>query len=134
MALIDYPEVLGLWRSTPGIGLNDSDSAPAIANFFARNQDLSLVVVLPNGAIVAAVLCGHDGRRGFLYHLAVAEGHRRQGFARLLVTACLERLAKLGIQKCSVHLFDDNPAGRAFWLHNGWSERGDLRVLQKSTS
>jgi len=134
MALIDYPEVLALWRATPGIGLSDSDSAPAIANFFARNQDLSLVVVLPDGAIVAAVLCGHDGRRGFLYHLAVAEGHRRQGFARVLVSACLERLAKLGIQKCSVHLFDANADGRAFWLHNGWFERDDLAVLQTPTS
>jgi len=134
MALIDYPAVLELWRSTPGIGLTDSDSAPAIANFFARNQDLSLVVVLPDGAVVGAVLCGHDGRRGFLYHLAVAEGHRRQGYARLLVTGCLARLAKLGIEKCSVHLFADNGDGRAFWLHNGWFERGDLAVLQKSTS
>lgn len=134
MALIDYPEVLALWRATPNIGLDDSDSAPAIANFFARNQELSLVVVLPDGAIAAAVLCGHDGRRGFLYHLAVAEGHRRQGFARLLITACLGRLAKLGIQKCSVHLFDDNPEGRAFWLHLGWFERGELAVLQTPTS
>jgi ribosomal protein S18 acetylase RimI-like enzyme len=133
MALIDVPEVLALWRSTPGIGLTDADSAPALANFFARNADLSLVVVLPNRDVVAAVLCGHDGRRGFLYHLAVAEGHRRQGFARLLVSTCLERLARLGVEKCSVHLFDDNEGGRAFWRHNGWSERGDLRVLQKPT-
>lgn len=133
MSLLDVPDVLTLWRATPGIGLSDADSAPGMANFFARNPDLSLVVVLPSGEIVAAVMCGHDGRRGFLYHLAVAEGHRRQGFARLLVRSCLERLAKLGIQKCNVLLFDDNEDGRGFWRHDGWSERGDLRVLQKPT-
>jgi ribosomal protein S18 acetylase RimI-like enzyme len=134
MSLLDVPDVLTLWRATPGLCLNDDDSAPGLANFFARNPDLSLVVVLPDGAIVAAVLCGHDGRRGSLYHLAVAEGHRRQGFARLLVRTCLERLAKLGIQKCNAILLDDNADGRAFWLRDGWAERGDWRVLQKPTS
>ncbi len=134
MSLIDLPDVLDLWRSSAGIGLSDADSAPAIAQFFARNPDLSLVVVLPDGEIVGAVLCGHDGRRGYLHHLAVASEQRGLGIARLLVTTCLERLEKLGIQKCNVLLFDDNTEGRAFWLHNGWSERGDLRVFQKPTS
>jgi ribosomal protein S18 acetylase RimI-like enzyme len=134
MALRDFPEVLDLWRSTPGIGLSDADSAPAVANFFGRNPDLSLVVVLPDGAIVGAVLCGHDGRRGNLYHLAIAETQRGQGLARKLVTTCLERLGELGIQKCNVFLFDDNADGREFWLRVGWSERRDLRVFQKPTS
>jgi N-acetylglutamate synthase len=134
MSLMDVPDVLSLWRATPGLCLNDDDSAPGLANFFARNPDMSLVVTLPDGEIVAAVLCGHDGRRGFLYHLAVAEGHRRQGFGRLLVRTCLERLAKLGIRKCNALLLDDNDDGRAFWLRDGWSVRGDLGVLQKPTS
>ena len=134
MALLDLPEVLDLWRRTPGIGLSDADSAPAVANFFARNPDLSLVVVLPNGAVVGAVLCGHDGRRGNLYHLAIDESQRGQGLAKRLVTTCLERLERLGIQKCNIFLFDDNADGRKFWLHVGWSERRDLRVFQKPTS
>jgi len=133
MALIDVPAVLDLWRRSPGIGLREDDSAPALAKFFARNPDLSLVVVLPDASIVGAVLCGHDGRRGFLYHLAVDEGHRRRGLGKLLVNTCLERLAKQGISKCSVFLFDDNHAGRAFWERGGWSERLDLCVFQKLT-
>jgi ribosomal protein S18 acetylase RimI-like enzyme len=133
MALIDIPEVLDLWRRSPGIGLREDDSAPGLANFFARNPDLSLVVVLPDGTIVGAVLCGHDGRRGFLYHLAVAEGHRGGGLGKLLVNTCLERLAKQGITKCSVFSFVDNETGRAFWERGGWSERLDLCVFQKLT-
>ena len=88
--------------------------------------------MLPDGQFVAP-LCGHDGRRGFLYHLAVAETHRRQGLGKLLVDACLARLGKLGVQKCNVLLFDHNAGGRAFWLRRGWSEREDLAILQKAT-
>jgi ribosomal protein S18 acetylase RimI-like enzyme len=131
MSLEDLPDVLDLWRRTEGIGLSESDSAPAIASFFARNPDLSPVALTPEGRVVAAVLCGHDGRRGYLHHLAVDADHRKQGIAAELVGYCLDRLAALGILKCNVFLFRDNVAGAEFWRHNGWSPRDDLRVFQK---
>jgi N-acetylglutamate synthase len=81
--------------------------------------------------IIGAVLSGHDGRRGYLHHLAVAPDCRRQGIGRALVDACLDGLAALGIQKCNIFLLADNDLGKAFWKHNGWNERDDLKVLQK---
>lgn len=131
MTLEDCPQVLALWRQSEGIGLNDSDSAPAIANFFARNPDLSPVALSPGGEVVGAVLCGHDGRRGYLHHLAVAEEHRNQGIASELIDWCFDRLFALGIQKCNVFLFKDNAAGARFWQHVGWNARDDLRVFQR---
>jgi putative acetyltransferase len=131
MSLADYPEVLTLWRRTEGMGLSDSDSAPALARFLAQNPDLSPVAFEPDGAVVGAALCGHDGRRGALYHLAVDASHRGRGIARLLVDYCLSRLNALGIQKCNVLVFRDNDAGADFWRHNGWSEREDLRLFQR---
>ena len=83
--------------------------------------------------IMGAVLCGHDGRRGYLHHLAVAAAWRRKGIGRDLVEACLTGLGSAGIPKCNIFLLADNELGKAFWTHNGWNERGDLKVLQKET-
>jgi putative acetyltransferase len=133
MALGDYPEVLALWRETPGIGLSESDSAPELARFLAKNPDLSSVAVLPDASIVGAVLCGHDGRRGALYHLAVLPEYRGHGVGGALVTRSVELLAHAGIAKCNVFLFRDNLSGAEFWRHAAWIEREDLAVFQKVT-
>ena len=129
--LADYDTVLALWRSCAGIGLNESDTREAMAAFLIRNPSLSLVATAKDGAIVGAVLGGHDGRRGYLHHLAVAPAHRGRGLGRRLVDETLARLRRHGIQKCSIFLFADNAAGRAFWLREGWTAREDLVVVQK---
>ena len=131
MLLADYDAVRRLWEQTEGMGLNESDTREAIALFLERNPELSLVVTAPAGEIIGAVLCGHDGRRGYLHHLAVARAARGQGWGRLLVQECLRRLRGLGIPKCNIYLFATNEAGRGFWLHEGWSVRDDLVVMQR---
>jgi N-acetylglutamate synthase len=83
--------------------------------------------------IIGAVLCGHDGRRGYLHHLAVAAACRRKGIGRALVEACLTGLGSVGIPKCNIFLLADNELGKTFWTHNGWNDRCDLKVLQKET-
>jgi len=129
--LADYDTVLALWRSSEGIGLNESDTSAAIAAYLVRNPGLSLVATDEAGVIVGAVLGGHDGRRGYLHHLAVAPAHRGRGLGRSLVDETLTRLHRHGIQKCSIFLYANNAAGRAFWLREGWSARADLVVVQK---
>ena len=131
MSADDYPMVLALWRRTEGIGLGASDTAAGAARFLARNPDLSPLALAADGAVVGAVLCGHDGRRGYLHHLAVDASHRGRGIARKLVDSCLGRLTALGIEKCNVYLFRDNELGAEFWQRSGWCARDDLRVLQK---
>jgi N-acetylglutamate synthase len=81
----DYSEVVRLWRRTEGVGLNESDTRPAITAFLRRNPGLSFVA-LKHGKIIGAVLSGHDGRRGYLHHLAVAKRWRQQGRTRFLET------------------------------------------------
>ena len=131
-ALADYDTVFALWRSCAGIGLNESDTREAIAAFLVRNPGLSLVALDQDGGIVGAVLGGHDGRRGYLHHLAVAPAHRGRGLGRQLVDETLARLRRHGIPKCSIFLYADNAAGRAFWLREGWTVREDLVVMQKT--
>jgi len=125
----DYDAVVALWRRTEGVGLNESDTRRAIAAYLRRNPRFSFVAE-QDGRIIGAVLCGHEGRRGYLHHLAVAKRHRKRGIGRQLVTACLAKLRKAGIQKCNIFIFANNAAGMKFWARTGWNLRTELRVMQ----
>lgn len=125
----DYDEVIQLWKRTEGVGLNESDTRPAIAAFLRRNPGLSFVAA-KQGRIVGAVLCGHDGRRGYLHHLAVAKRYRGQGIGLRLVESCLAELRVADIHKCNIFVYAGHAAGMSFWKHNGWKLRADLRMMQ----
>lgn len=133
MTAADYDGVIALWRTTEGVGLSEADDRGPIAAYLDRNPGMSFVVVA-DGRIVGAVLGGHDGRRGYLHHLAVASAWRRRGLGRALVDAVLEAVKRHGLGKCNLFLFAHNAAGRAFWLRRGWIAREDLVVVQKPTA
>jgi ribosomal protein S18 acetylase RimI-like enzyme len=132
MVLADYEEVVALWADTEGIGLDDADTKEVMAAYLARNPGLSFVA-RRDGRIVGAVLCGHEGRRGYLHHLAVARSCRGQGIGQALVEACLTKLGSLGIAKCNIFVLADNDLGEAFWKKHGWRELGGLKVMQRAT-
>ena len=109
----DYDEIYALWKKTPGVGLSNADSRENIQRFLIRNQGMSFCYE-ENGKIVGTALCGHDGRKGYIYHIAVAEEYRGRGIGRLLVKRCLQRLMEEGIDKCNLNVFRNNAIGNAF--------------------
>jgi N-acetylglutamate synthase len=125
----DFAGVLRLWQQTEGIGLNESDTPAQLSSCLRRNPGMSFVA-RDGGKIVGAVLCGHDGRCGYLHHLAVAKSHRRRGLGRKLVEMCLARLAEIEIQKCKIFRYANNADGEGFWNRNGWLNQNDLCVMQ----
>jgi ribosomal protein S18 acetylase RimI-like enzyme len=129
----DYDPVFALWQRCEGVGLGASDTRAAIAAYLRRNPGLSFVAQMKS-RLVGAVLCGHDGRRGYLHHLAVSKRHRRAGLGRRLVDICLERLRRIDIQKCNIFVFADNVEGMTFWTRTGWTPRPDLSLLQVDLS
>lgn len=101
----DIESALALWRASEGLGLNESDTPDALTVFLARNPALSAVAIAADGRLVGAVLCGHDGRRGTLHHLAVAPDWRGRGIARRLVAHGIAGFQAIGIPPLqSVHL------------------------------
>lgn len=130
MNIGDYDRAISLWKNTKGMGLSEADSRENIAHFLARNPGFSLVAE-KGDEIIGTVLCGHDGRRGFLYHLAVQEEHRLQGVGKQLVTGCLDKLKLAGIAKCHIFVFRENQEGQEFWINTGWQVRSDLNVMSK---
>lgn len=126
--MADYDQVMRLWSTCEGVGLGSADTPHAIRTYLDRNPHLSQVAE-EAGRLVAAVLCGHDGRRGYLHHLAVRPACRRRGIGRRLVDTCLAALRADGIQKCHIFVFRDHPQAVDFWTHLGWTPRADIGVV-----
>ena len=131
MTIGDYNEVLSLWKACEGVGLSDADSREGITSFLDRNPGLGHVARDGN-ELVGAILCGTDGRRGYIHHLAVSKHHRHQGLGRALVDRCLSALRQVGIQKCHIFVFTDNAAAIAFWNKVGWTQRVELTINSRS--
>jgi len=124
----DYDEVIALWKNSKGISVDESDSRDGIRSFLSRNPSMSCVA-REGGILVGAVLGGHDGRRGYLHHLAVAQSHRGRGIGRLLAENVLAALAVKGIIKCHLFVRTDNAEARRFWSHAGWRQRDDIVMM-----
>ncbi len=133
MTTADLNDVLALWSTTDGVGLNESDTPDQLRAYLDRNPDLSLLA-RDGPRLIGAVLCGHDGRRGYLHHLAVLPEYRGRGLGRQMVETCLSSLAAMGILKCNIFLYADNEMGHHFLNRCGWAARSDLQVLQRKTS
>ena len=107
MTIEDYEQVYALWKKIHGLGLRSIDDSR-------------------DGKIVGAILCGHDGRRGCLYHVCVDEAYRRRGIGKAMVVQSMEALKEEGISNVSLIAFTQNDIGNAFWNTIGWNERQDL--------
>ncbi|MEY2507997.1 MAG: N-acetylglutamate synthase [Verrucomicrobiota bacterium] len=117
--MADYDDAIALWTGVEGVEICEGDSRQEIAEYLQRNPGLSRVAEA-DGKIVGAALCGHDGRRGWIYHLAVASTHRRLKVGQQLLDSCVNGLRNAGLKRAIILVAGDNPAGHEFWLRNGW--------------
>ncbi|NOZ51358.1 MAG: GNAT family N-acetyltransferase [Chloroflexi bacterium] len=130
MTLAHYEPVVALWQASPGVGLSAADEKAAIARYLQRNPGLSFVAV-QQGVVVGAVLCGHDGRRGLIHHLAVTPACRRRGIGTALVQRCVASLQAQSIDKCHLFVFRDNEDAIAFWQTHSWEIRADIAIMSR---
>ena len=127
----DYEDAVTFWSDIEGISLNESDTKEAIASFLERNLGFSAITTDEYGAVIGAVLCGHNGRAGSLNHLAVAPEYRGKGLGRQLIQFCFTKLAAAKIPRCNIFVYTDNHIGNKFWLDNEWNDPSTWKVLQK---
>jgi len=134
MLLSDYASVYELWINTPGMGLNDiDDSYEGIEKYLYRNPSTCFVAE-KGGALVGAILCGHDGRRGYISHSAVRADERHQGIGGALVSRAMDALKAEGINKVALVVFAKNEVGNRFWESHGFTARTDLVYRNKTSS
>jgi putative acetyltransferase len=127
----DYSMVVALWKASEGIGLSEADEPEPLRLYLERNPGMSLVAERES-RIVGAVLCGHDGRRGYLHHLAILPECRGQGIGSNLVDQCINKLQAVGIQKCHIFVYPDNEAGLTFWSGRGFAARADIQLCSRN--
>ncbi|MBR4059626.1 MAG: GNAT family N-acetyltransferase [Lachnospiraceae bacterium] len=132
MTTEDYEEVFNMWQSISGFGIRSwDDSKEGIERFIARNPGLS-VVALHEGRIIGGILCGHDGRRGCLYHVCVRQEYRMLGIGQDMVVCCKEALRKEGINKINLIAFKSNEIGNKFWQKLNWKHREDCNYYEEN--
>jgi ribosomal protein S18 acetylase RimI-like enzyme len=122
----DYPAAMDLWNRVEGV--RATETAAEFEMFLARNPGLS-IAARSGEKLIGAVMCGHDGRRGYLYHLAVDPAWARKGIGREIVSRCLVGLKQEQISRCTIFVIRNNELGKAFWLKNGWFVREDLEAM-----
>ena len=126
MVIEDYDEVYNLWKTIKGFGIRSlDDSREGVERFLKRNPSTSVVAV-QNGRIVGNILCGHDGRTGYFYHVCVEKSYRKHGIGHQMARWCMYALKAEGINKVSLIAFKSNVVGNAFWKGVGWTERPDV--------
>ncbi len=130
MTIEDYDGVHALWMKIKGFGIRSiDDSREGVERFLKRNPTTSVVAV-EDGKIVGSILCGHDGRRGCLYHVCVDEAYRMRGIGKGMVVKAMEALKAEHINKVSLIAFTQNDIGNAFWKEIGWTKREDLNYYE----
>ena len=123
----DYDEVYALWQTTSKRALSNADSREQIERYLDRNAGMSQVAVA-DGKIVGTVLAGHDGRRGFIHHMAVMPQYRRKGIGHSLANTAIEKIKAEGIDKTHIFCYQNNETGQNFWKDFGFKKRDDVFV------
>ena len=130
MTMEDFEQVHSLWMEIHGFGIRSVDDArEGVERFIRRNPTTSMVAQM-DGKIVGSILCGHDGRRGCLYHVCVSEAYRKHGIGQRLVQACLYALKAEKINKVNLIAFKKNDVGNQFWQGLGWTFREDVNYYE----
>ena len=127
----DYQATRQLWENAgAGIQLRRSDEPGEIAKKLQRDPDLFLVAEMDE-KIVGTVMGGFDGRRGMVYHLAVAQPNRQQGVGELLMDELESRLKKKGCIRCYLLVTIDNQSAMQFYEKRGWENMQQVRTYGK---
>ena len=129
----DYEEVYAMWQITTKRALSKADSKEGILKYLARNPGMSQVAVI-DGKIVGTVLAGHDGRRGFIHHMAVMPRYRRHGIGHKLAQTAIDKIQADGIDKTHIFCYQNNETGQSFWKNFGFKRRNDVFVYSYETN
>ncbi|MDE5819119.1 MAG: GNAT family N-acetyltransferase [Lachnospiraceae bacterium] len=131
MTITDYENLFAMWKSTPSMGLRSlDDSKEGISRFLIRNPNTNFVAY-EDGRLIGAILSGHDGRRGYIYHTVVLPEYRRQGIASELVKTAVAALQEEGITRVCLNVMETNEQGKAFWISQGWERKDFLEFYSR---
>ena len=128
--IADYEALTAFWQTVPGVRLVDADSHPAIDRYLRRNPGMSFLAE-DKDEIVGSVFTGHDGRRGYLFHFAVAPNYRDFKLARELLKRSFEALQAEGISRCFGFILSGNDRAHTLAELTGWEPVTEFDVYSQ---
>ena len=131
MTIDDYDEVYEMWQITTKRALSKADERDQMERYLKHNAGMSQVAVV-DGKIVGTVLAGHDGRRGFIHHMAVLPEFRRKKIGHALAQTAIQKSREQGIDKTHIFCYQNNETGQSFWRDFGFEKREDVFVYSFS--
>ena len=114
----DQAAVIALWQAC-GLTRAWNDPAKDIARKMAVQPELFLVGTV-NGEVMASVMAGYEGHRGWVNYLAVSPDHQKKSFGRLLMQHVERLLLARGCPKINLQIRNGNAAVIAFYQHIGY--------------
>lgn len=132
MTIDDYEELFMLWKNTPNMGLRSLDDSREGISFFLKRNPNTNFVAYDDKKLAGAILCGHDGRRGYIYHTVVLPECRKRGIASSLIDMAVEALQKEGITRVCLNVMETNEQGKSFWTNRGWEKKDFLGFYSKA--
>lgn len=132
MTMDDYPQLFWLWKNTPNMGLRSLDDSEEGIGFFLKRNPSTSFTAYEDNKLTGAILCGHDGRRGYIYHTVVLPEYRGRGIASSLIEAAVGALKEEGITRVCLNVMETNEQGKAFWTNRGWEKKDFLGFYSKS--
>ena len=129
MTIDDYEKLFEMWQNTPNMGLRSLDDSKEGISLFLKRNPTTNFVAYDDDKLIGTILCGHDGRRGYIYHTVVLPEYRRQGIATNLVDMAVKALQEEGITRVCLNVMETNEQGKKFWIDRGWEKKRFFRVL-----
>ena len=126
--MADYPVLVDIWQSDAGIGLGPGDEEKGIFRYLKRNPGMSFIAKFED-KIVGTILAGHDGRRGYIYHLFVLPEHRGKRVANQLLEQALAAISREDIPRCLITVLKENSIGNEFWRAKKWTNVDFVNVF-----
>lgn len=132
MRISDLEQARVLWSNIPELSFSpEFDSTERLTRFLDRNPGLSTIARVED-SIIGAVLCGNDGRRGFIYHAGVEATFRKQGIAHKMVLRCFEMLRREHIDNCFLFTSKSNLCAQEFWQSMGFYNAPQIMYHSRS--
>ena len=132
MTIDDYEKLFEMWKNTPNMGLRSLDDSKEGISLFLKRNPTTNFVAYDDDKLIGAILSGHDGRRGYIYHTVVLPEYRRQGIATNLVDMAVKALQEEGITRVCLNVMETNEQGKKFWIDRGWEKKDFLGFYSKA--
>lgn len=130
MLISHYDDVAEVWKESEGLMITPGDTKESLQKYLERNPGMSFVCInKEKNRMAGTILCGHDGRRGFIYHLAVRKEYRGNSIGKTLVEMSLKKLKEENIKRCTLFVRTDNPEAEKYWTNSGWYKRDELEMF-----